>query len=243
MRREKRERSKERAKAKHRQPGRRWPRRALWITGGVCLAGLCGAVIINIIMVQSTKPYLLTMEEAQQKRVDCIMVLGALVYGDKGLSPMLEDRVTTGMQLYNGGASDRLMMSGDHGREDYDEVNHMKDYAVDHGIPAETVFMDHAGFSTYESMARARDVFEVQSVIICTQAYHLPRAIYLARSLGLEAYGVAADRRDYGNEVYNETREFLARIKAFGSAIFQPKPTYLGEAIPISGRGTLTDDR
>ena len=133
-------------------------------------------------------------------------------------------------------------MSGDHGRADYDEVDAMKAYAVDAGVPSADVFMDHAGFSTYETIYRARDVFCARKVIIVTQEYHLYRALYIARQLGLEAYGVDADYRTYVGQLARDVREILARAKDVGTCILLPEPTYLGEAIPIWGSGELTHD-
>ncbi len=204
-------------------------------------AGIVLFAGINVFMVLYANRYILTPEEAAQKNVDCALVLGAQVWST-GLSSMLEDRVLTGIELYESGATNRLLMSGDHGREHYDEVNSMKRYAVDKGVPADDIFMDHAGFSTYESAYRAKAVFEVESAILVTQKYHLYRAVFLARAMGIEAYGVAADRRDYRNDLYNNTRESLARVKDLFMAIFRPEPTYLGDSIPIWGSGSLTDD-
>jgi len=133
-------------------------------------------------------------------------------------------------------------MSGDHGRPGYNEVAAMKQHAIDAGIPSSDIFMDHAGFSTYESLYRARDVFEADRMIIVTQEYHLYRALYVAERLGLDAYGVASDYHTYRGQAFRECREMLARCKDFCMALFQPKPTFLGEAIPISGNGDLTND-
>lgn len=207
----------------------------------IVAVGILLLVGINAFMILYANRYILTPEQAAEKNVDCALVLGAQVWST-GLSSMLEDRVLTGIDLYETGATDRLLMSGDHGREDYDEVNSMKRYAVEQGVPADDIFMDHAGFSTYESAYRAKAVFEVESAFIVTQKYHLYRAVFLARAMGIEAYGVAADRRDYRNDLYNNIRESLARVKDFFMAIFKPEPTYLGDAIPIWGSGSLTDD-
>ena len=155
---------------------------------------------------------------------------------------MLEDRLKRGVALYKLGAAPKLLMSGDHGTQYYNEVDAMKRYAVEADVPSEDVFMDHAGFSTYESMSRAIQVFEADKVIIVTQQYHLYRALYTAKALGMDAYGVAADYRQYSGQLARDVREVLARIKDFGMAILQPDPTYLGEAIPISGSGELTHD-
>ena len=200
----------------------------------------CAAV--NAVVIFKSKPYIIDSKQASKADADCILVLGALVWKNGSLSLMLEDRVLEGIALYKDGVSDRILMSGDHGRKDYDEVNHMKEYAVEKGVPADDIFMDHAGFSTYESMYRAKEIFEAKKIIIVTQGYHLYRAVYEARALGLDAYGVASDPREYPNMAYNQAREILARIKGFAQVIIHPKPTYLGDVIPISGSGSLTDD-
>ena len=155
---------------------------------------------------------------------------------------MLHDRLRRGVELYELGAAPKLLMSGDHGRKGYDEVDAMKHFAVDAGIDSDDVFMDHAGFSTYESMYRAKEIFQAQKIIIVTQEYHLYRAIYIAESLGMEAYGVSSDYRAYSGQVRMDLREMLARVKDFGTSLIQPKPTFLGEAIPIWGDGNLTND-
>ena len=102
--------------------------------------------------------------------------------------------------------------------------------------------MDHAGFSTYETICRAKEIFGAQKVLIVTQTYHLYRAMYIAEAFGMEAYGVAAEYRTYSGQLIRDVREVLARVKDFGMAIVKPDPTYLGEAIPISGDGELTHD-
>lgn len=202
-------------------------------------------ILINAYMFEFSNRYIITIDEASLESYDCVLVLGAGVWGNSP-SHILEERLNRGIEVYNTGCTSRILMSGDHGRDEYDEVNVMKDFAVNSGIEADTVFMDHAGFSTYESMYRARDVFGVKKVIIVTQKYHLYRAVYDARKLGLDAYGVAADGQyNYHIAVrtYNNSREALARCKDFIWCIFKPEPTYLGEAIPIHLSGELTDDK
>lgn len=206
------------------------------------LAGCFAVAIagINVFMILYANTYTCTPDEAAAiENADCIMVLGCGVYDDRP-TPLLADRLQRGVELYQAGASPKLLMTGDHGRIDYDEVNIMKGYALDAGIKTEDVFMDHAGFSTYESMYRARDVFDVDSIIIVTQEYHLYRAVYNARRLGLDAYGVACDPREYYGQSWMDARELLARCKDYLYCIFRPEPTFLGEVIPISGDGNLT---
>ncbi len=204
--------------------------------------GLASVTIINLYIKFSVKDKILSPKEASELQADCILILGAGVWANNTPSPMLNDRLLQGIELYELGASDKLLMSGDHGSKDYDEVNVMKDFAIERGVPSEDIFMDHAGFSTYESMYRARDVFKAKKIIIVTQGYHLYRALYDAEGLGLEAYGVAADPREYAGQSYRELRESLARVKDFLYVIIKPEPTYLGEEIPVNGNGDVTND-
>ncbi|MBR2878246.1 MAG: YdcF family protein [Clostridia bacterium] len=212
----------------------------------VCLAATGVALLfgINAYVKNVGANSIITPEEATKlKNVDCVLVLGCGVKADGTPSDMLSDRIKRGIELYKQGAAPKIMMSGDHGTKTYDEVNTMKQIAVDAGIPSSDVFMDHAGFSTYESMYRARDVFAADKIIIVTQEYHLPRALYIAKQLGIEAYGVTSDYGNtYGGQSLRENREILARCKDFVKVILKPKPTYLGEVIPVSGDGNLTND-
>ncbi len=197
---------------------------------------------INLYVKKSTSKQIINENNcAKLSDVDCIIILGAGIWGDKP-SPMLEDRLLEGIKLYQNNVSDKIIMSGDHGRKEYDEVNIMKNYAIEKGIPSENIFMDHAGFSTYESIYRARDIFKAKKIVIVTQKYHLYRALYIANQLGIEAYGVGADPRQYVGAAYRELREILARDKDFVKCIFKPKPTYLGDTIPVSGNGDITND-
>lgn len=210
-----------------------------------CLAvvvfGLLSVAIVNGIMISYAEGYTLSEQDAAKlENADCILVLGCGVWGDDP-SPLLADRLQRAVALYQAGCAPKILMSGDHGQEDYDEVNVMKQYARDAGISESDIFMDHAGFSTYESMYRAKEIFGINKMIIVTQAYHLPRAVYTARSMGIDAYGVASDYRSFGGQFYRDCREVLARVKDAFTSVFKPLPTYLGEAIPISGDGTLTN--
>jgi len=209
----------------------------------LALLGAASVFGINIYIKSSTKKKILTLEEASAlEGIDCILILGAGVWGERP-THMLEDRLDYGIALYKAGASNRLLMSGDHGRKNYDEVNVMKKYAIGEGVPSPDVFMDHAGFSTYESLYRARDIFEAKRIIIVTQEYHLYRDLYIADKLGLEAYGVPSNPRSYAGQRARDIREVLARVKDFFYVIIKPEPTYLGESIPVSGDGDVTNDK
>lgn len=220
--------------------------RVLLVLASLVLAGVLSVatlLLLNLHVLLTAKDRIITFEEAEKLEVDCILVLGAGVRDDGSVSPILHDRLKQGIDLYFTGASDRLLMSGDHGRHDYDEVNAMKSFAVENGVPSTCVFMDHAGFSTYESIYRAKAIFQVKKLIIVTQTYHLPRALYIAKSFGLEAYGVSADLQAYSGQTYREAREMIARSKDFFTSLLKPRPTYLGDVIPISGDGNITNDK
>ncbi len=220
-------------------------RRLRRICIGILIFGLfCLGLVLGLdsYVRHRAAPYLLAREEAESlENVDCILVLGCGVRFDGSPSLMLRDRLDAGLALYEAGAAPKLLMSGDHSRADYDEVNAMKDYAMAAGVPSQDVFMDHAGFSTYESMYRARDVFCARTVLIVSQGYHLYRAVYDARALGLEAYGTAAEDISYTGQALRDLREILARCKDFFYCLIQPEPTFLGEPIPVSGNGDLSN--
>ena len=216
-------------------------KRLLIIAAALAVIAAVAVFVPDIIVVSSAKDRIITADEAAElENTDCVLVLGAGVR-DGSPTPMLRDRLITGISLYESGAAPKIIMSGDHGREDYDEVNVMKSYAVENGVPDSDVFMDHAGFSTYDSVYRAKAVFEADSIIIVTQKYHLYRALYIAERLGVNAVGVSADLDDYSGQLKRDLREIAARDKDFFSCLFKPKPKYLGEKIPVSGDGNITD--
>lgn len=182
------------------------------------------------------------VENAREKNAQCIMVLGGGLKPDGTPNHMLEDRLNMGIALYENGVAPKLLLTGDNGQERYDEVNAMKKYAVDRGVPVEDIFLDHAGFSTYESMYRAKAIFHVDAMLVVTQKYHQYRSLYIAKAFGVEAYGVISEPTQYVGQDYREFREFLARNKDFLKTIVKPSPTYLGDAIPISGNGLASHD-
>ena len=206
-------------------------------------------IIISLLLILTINFYVIKISKVKiiennnkLKNIDCILILGAGIWNDKP-SPMLQDRLDEGIKLYKLGIAPKIIMSGDHGNKNYDEVNIMKQYAIDKGIPSEDIFMDHAGFSTYESIYRAKEIFKAKNIIIVTQKYHLYRALYIAKKLDINAYGVSSDPRKYRGQIYRELREILARNKDFMNCIIKTKPTYLGESIPVSGNGNITNDK
>ncbi len=202
---------------------------------------IAAALLINFYIVRKTKSGILKAEDLKTDNADCILILGAGVRNGKP-TPMLRDRLLTGIELYEKGAAKKIIMSGDHGSSDYDEVNTMRLFAVERGVPEEDIFMDHAGFSTYDSVYRAKKVFEANSIIIVSQKYHLYRALYVSEKLGVKACGVSANLNKYGGQLKREIREILARDKDFFKCIAKPEPAFLGDKIPVSGDGRATKD-
>lgn len=169
------------------------------------------------------------------------IVFGAKATGGK-MSPMFEDRVIIALDLYESKKVEKILVSGDHGSKDYDEVNVAKDYLASKGADADDIFTDFAGFDTYDTLYRAKEIFGVESAILVTQKYHLYRAIYISKSLGLKATGYASDLHNYpGSEIF-ETREIFARIKAYFDVMLKSKPRFLGDKIPITGDGRKSWD-
>ncbi len=171
-----------------------------------------------------------------EEKADCILILGAGIRGGSP-SPILRERLDLGAALYRAGAAPKILVTGDNGRTDYNEVQVMEDYLVtERGIPREDVVRDHAGFCTYDSMVRAKEVFCAESVLVVTQKYHLYRACYIADAIGLKVWGADARRTAFSGREAREFRECLARVKDFFCCIFRPNPRFLGEKLPIVPR-------
>ena len=209
------------------------------------LLAFCGVLTVSLVltvsttMVKLTTPSVVTVDTLPTTAdYDCILVLGAGVRADGSPSDMLRDRVTVAVELYKATGAP-LLMSGDH-TGNYNEVGVMKALAVELGVPSEDVFMDHEGFSTYESLYRARKVFCAEKILIVTQQYHLHRALYIARELGMEAEGVSADLRPYLKQTRYSLREHLARFKDLFTAAKEDYRGHLDPPVDLNGNGDLT---
>ena len=198
------------------------------------------ASVINIYMISYSSKFIIK-EDSFEKKSDAVIVPGAYVFPSGEVSWMLRDRLDTALKVYTK-AADKIIVSGDHGNKNYNEVRAMKNYLLEKGVDEHDVFMDHAGFSTYDSMYRAKEVFLLKRAVISTQRYHLYRAIYAARKLGIEAYGVEADLHSYPRMSYYQFREGLARVKDFFYVLFKVKPVFTGPEIDIKGSGLQTED-
>ena len=219
-------------------------KRILWIALFVIGSFFLFLLGTNLYVWIRSDKYIVSEIRELDRPVDAIIVLGAGLTTDNEPSQFLKDRLNAAIRLYNLGISKRLLMSGDHGDDYHNEVRVMKEYAITQGVPPDHIFMDHAGFTTYDTMIRARDIFQVKTCVIVTQKYHLFRSVYIANGIGLQAQGYASDIHisDKFDFVIFEAREFLARIKAVWMVMTEPEPAYRGEVIPITGSGAQTDD-
>jgi len=209
-------------------------KRALRIALSLVLVSVAALVGINIYVLAATAPFI--FDEAKDvPRAYAVLVPGAFAYRDGRLSHVLYDRVQRAQDLYRAGTVKRFLLSGDHGRKTYNEVNIMKSHLMKRGVPGADIFTDHAGFITYDSIVRAKRVFQVRDMVVVTQRYHLPRAVYIARTNGIDAYGLAADRRTYRAILWYRVREFVAVGKAFVWLLIDKRPRFLGTPIPITG--------
>ena len=218
------------------------------------LIGTAVSAAVNIYMMHYAAPYVFTSPEELKKAAAnnggyTALVLGAMVHGNR-LSSVLKDRVDAGIACYNEGAQDgfctSLLLSGDHGKKWYDEVNAMRLYVL-HTAPdidRARIFLDHAGFNTYDSLYRAREIFQAEKLIVITQRFHTYRAVYIGRKSGLEVYALALSEDKYADRLRFlwAVREYFARLKAFADTAVQRKPRFLGEPIPVSGSGLKTWD-
>lgn len=215
----------------------------LGITGGIAAAA------VNVTVIRTAKKTILTPDEAEKlEGIDCIIVLGCQVKKDVP-SDMLYDRIVTGVDLYRRGVSELLFMSGDSRRaKHYDEVGVMKRVACEKGVPEEAIDCDGYGLSTYDSIYRTAKLYGFKKIVIVTQEYHLYRAVYIAKKMGLEAYGVSASIRNYRGQRFQDAREAAARVKDFAFSLIIPdaemglevwKPAETGKQAAVSD-GNMT---
>lgn len=201
-----------------------------WSSGAL----LVFILIVNLIIHLGARAYIYKNLEDVPK-AQTALIPGAAIFANGKISPIFKDRVNMAIELYKIKKVSKILVSGDNSTVSHNEVNPVRLYLLDKGIPDEDIFLDHAGFDTYSTMYRARDIFQVDSIIVTTQSFHLPRSVFIARTFGIEAYGVSADN---GHILFkNYIREMLANEKAILNLIFQRKPKFLGEVIPITGDG------
>jgi SanA protein len=202
----------------------------------IFLLAVISIFAVNFFIYIKSKPYIYNnISEAPNATAEVAIIPGAAVLSNNDLSPILKDRVDMAIKLYELKKVSKIIVSGDNSTIGYNEVNPVRIYLLNKGVPDKDIFLDHAGFNTYSTMYRARDVFKVSSALVVTQSFHLPRSVFLARELGIDAHGVNADA---GHILFkNYIREAFANVKAALDLILKTKPKYLGAEIPITGDG------
>ena len=204
--------------------------------GSIFLLAVVLFFAVNFFIYIKSKPYIYNeISEAPNAKAEVAIIPGAAVLSNNDLSPILKDRVDTAIKLYELKKVSKIIVSGDNSTVGYNEVNPVRIYLLNKGVLDQDIFLDHAGFNTYSTMYRARDVFKVSSALVVTQSFHLPRSVFLARELGINAHGVNADA---GHILFkNYARETFANVKVVLDLILKTKPKYLGAEIPITGDG------
>src|SRR3989344_4429630 len=191
-------------------------------------------LITNTIIYFGTKAYIYE-SVSEVPGAEAAVIPGAAILSNGALSPIFIDRADMAIGLYKAKKVSKILVSGDNSTLSHNEVNPVRIYLLENGIPDQDIFLDHAGFDTYSTMYRARDIFRVNSMLITTQSFHLPRAVFIARRLGITAHGVSADM---GHLLFrNYVSEVFADEKAMLDLMFDRKPKYLGDQIPITGDG------
>jgi len=206
----------------------------LLLFAGVFVSTVLVFAISYAIINNGSKNYIYSdINKLPHAQVAVIPGAGILLNGD--LSPVLKDRADMAITIYKNGIVGKILVTGDNGSLSHNEVNPVRNYLLKNGVSDQDIFLDHAGFDTYSSMYRAREVFLVDSMIVVSQSFHLPRAVYIARHLGITVYGMVADRGHY--LLYNDIREMFGDVKALSNLFFDRQPKYLGKQIPITGDG------
>lgn len=216
-------------------------KKKIWmIIGIIILIMLFMTLFINIYMINSTKKQIINLNDLDRiTDVDAIVVLGCRVNGNIP-SLMLSKRLDRGIDVYKK-LKTKIILTGDHTKDNYDEVNVMRDYMLSSDVISSDIFEDHAGISTYDSIYRVKNIFRAKKIVIVTQKYHMYRAIYLANQLDIEAVGIVADDIPQNMIMFkNHIREVLSRDKNFFKGLFKPKSKYLGNIIPLNQDGMIT---
>ena len=203
-------------------------KKILLVLGVILLTIFVYAMGINYYVKYTVMDKIKNIDEVEN--IDTLIVLGAKVHDDGRLSLMLKDRLDKTIEVYNKLDIKKVIVSGDSEHKDYDETTKMKEYLINNGIPEEDIIVDIYGLSTYDSIYRLKNVYGINKSIIITQKYHLYRSLYIANSLGIEAYGIPASGEDYFGQTSREIREILARNKDFLTSLFNVKSKYIEKA-------------
>ena len=197
------------------------------------VAGLIAVLFVNYHITSSTKKYIHYSLKKFPKN-DVGIIFGAGINGNQP-SKYLKDRLDAGILLYKAKRINKILLSGDNGREEYDELTVMKNYCYQHGVDTTKIYIDYAGFDTYSTMYRAKHIFKIKKATLISQEYHLNRALYIGRNLGIKSAGYSANKGEYSGYNYVKFREYLSRFKSFFDVFRNREPKFLGNSIDING--------
>ncbi|MFH1170054.1 MAG: ElyC/SanA/YdcF family protein [Candidatus Vogelbacteria bacterium] len=185
------------------------------------------AIILTSLIIKLKTDQYIYQDFNQAPKAPIAMILGAAILKDGGLSPILRERADRAIELYQAGKVEKILVTGNNSLPDYNEVNPVRLYLLENNISDQNIFLNYTGFDTYSSMYRARDIFPAESMMVVSQSFHLPRALFIARALGLKAYGVEADRDRSHYLLRNYLREMLANVKAVLDVVSRRELKYL----------------
>lgn len=206
-------------------------------------ASLLGIIIvlgINLLVKSQTDPVIFSREKDTPGSKVAI-IFGAGINNNKP-SKYLKDRLDAGIELYKNNKIDKILLSGDNGSDEHDELTVMKLYCYQHGVDTNKIYLDYAGFDSYSTLYRSKYIFNIDTAILVSQKYHLNRCINIGNKLGVKSYGFAADKGTYQGYKYASFREYFALVKSTIDLMIGRKPHFLGEKININGPSNYTKE-
>jgi SanA protein len=204
------------------------------------IIGLVAVVSVNWYVKSKTKTHIYNSLKKFPKN-DVGIIFGAGINGDQP-SKYLKDRLDAGILLYKANRINKILLSGDNGRDEYDELTVMKKYCFNHGVDTTKIFIDYAGFDTYSTMYRAKHIFKIKRATLISQKYHLNRAIYIGQKLGIKSVGYSANKGEYLGYKYVTFREYGSIFKSFFDVLRNREPRFLGNPIDINGVSNYSKD-
>jgi SanA protein len=204
------------------------------------IIGLTTVAIVNYYVKSKTDSLIYTTQNNLLK-TEVGIIFGAGINGNKP-SKYLKDRLDAGISLYKSHKIEKILLSGDNGNDEHDELTVMKNYCYKHGVDTTKIYIDYAGFDTYSTMYRAKYIFKINKAILISQKYHLNRAIYLGNKLGVKSTGYSANVGDYNGYKYVTTREYLSVFKSVLDVMRNRKPHFLGQEVNINKLSNYTKE-
>ena len=206
----------------------------------LAILGLVAIVAVNYYVKSSTKKNIYYSIKRFPKN-DVGIIFGAGINGSQP-SKYLKDRLDAGILLWKAKRINKILLSGDNGREEYDELTVMKNYCFNHGVDTTKIFIDYAGFDTYSTMYRAKHIFKIKKATLISQEYHLNRAIYIGNQLGIKSVGYSANKGEYLGYNYVRFREYGSIFKSFFDVLRNRQPRFLGGEININGESNYSKE-